>query len=126
MTLTAGAGLSPRAEDTSEYRSLVEAARLGDAAAFTALYARFARMVHGILLSRVQRMDVEDLVQDVFVTALQQCSAPFEIPQRFPAGWPPSLEIVRRTMRGARRSWPIAGRSCGADARRIGSRVCDG
>lgn len=57
----------PQASDDS---SLVLAAREGDRAAFGALYARYARMVHGILLSRVPPNDVDDLVQDVFLRAL--------------------------------------------------------
>jgi RNA polymerase sigma-70 factor (ECF subfamily) len=50
--------------------SLVLAARDGDRAAFGSLYARYARMVHGILLARVPASDVDDLVQDVFLRAL--------------------------------------------------------
>jgi RNA polymerase sigma-70 factor, ECF subfamily len=50
--------------------SLVLAAREGDRAAFGGLYARYARMVHGILLARVPASDVDDLVQDVFLRAL--------------------------------------------------------
>jgi RNA polymerase sigma-70 factor, ECF subfamily len=50
--------------------SLVLAAREGDRAAFGGLYARYARMVHGILLARVPANDVDDLVQDVFLRAL--------------------------------------------------------
>ena len=50
--------------------SLVLAAREGDRAAFGGLYARYARMVHGILLARVPGSDVDDLVQDVFLRAL--------------------------------------------------------
>ena len=50
--------------------SLVLAAREGDRAAFGGLYARYARMVHGILLARVPAPDVDDLVQDVFLRAL--------------------------------------------------------
>jgi RNA polymerase sigma-70 factor, ECF subfamily len=50
---------------------LVEAARRGDRAAFGTLYVRFAPMVHGVLLARVPRSDVDDLVQEVFVAALQ-------------------------------------------------------
>ncbi|MGH9887946.1 MAG: RNA polymerase sigma factor [bacterium] len=49
---------------------LEEAARRGDRAAFGQLYVRFAPLVHGILLARVPRGDVEDLVQEVFVAAL--------------------------------------------------------
>src|SRR5919204_1859666 len=48
---------------------LVRAAREGDRAAFSSLYERYARVVHGLLLARVGRNDVEDLVQDVFLTA---------------------------------------------------------
>src|ERR1700739_3027956 len=50
--------------------SLVRAAQSGDRAAFGLLYARYSRMVHGILLARVPFSDVDDLVQDVFVQAL--------------------------------------------------------
>jgi len=48
---------------------LVRAARDGERAAFAALYDRYARVVHGVLLARVSRDDVEDLVQDVFLAA---------------------------------------------------------
>lgn len=50
----------------------VQAARAGDRAAFGRLYDRYARMVHGILLSRAPRTDVDDLVHDVFLTALRR------------------------------------------------------
>ena len=50
----------------------VRAARGGDRAAFACLYGRYARMVHGILLARGPRDDVEDLVQDVFLQALRE------------------------------------------------------
>jgi RNA polymerase sigma-70 factor (ECF subfamily) len=48
---------------------LVKAAREGDRAAFATLYDRYARVVHGLLLARVSRDEVEDLVQDVFLSA---------------------------------------------------------
>ena len=41
----------------------------GDQDAFARLYADYVRMVHAILLGRVPRRDVDDLVQDVFVAA---------------------------------------------------------
>ena len=41
----------------------------GDESAFAELYARYARMIHGVLLARVPRADVDDLVQEVFLTA---------------------------------------------------------
>jgi RNA polymerase sigma-70 factor (ECF subfamily) len=48
----------------------VEAARDGDRAAFGRLYVLYGRMVHGVLLARVPRDDVDDLVQEVFLKAL--------------------------------------------------------
>jgi RNA polymerase sigma-70 factor (ECF subfamily) len=53
---------------------LVLAAQKGDRAAFGGLYARYARMVHGILLARVPANEVDDLVQDVFLRALPRVS----------------------------------------------------
>jgi RNA polymerase sigma-70 factor (ECF subfamily) len=58
------------APETAVDTSLVLAAREGDRAAFGGLYARYARMVHGILLARVPGGEVDDLVQDVFLRAL--------------------------------------------------------
>ena len=60
---------SPAAQTTDD-ALLVLAARGGDRTAFGDLYARYARMVHGILLARVPACDVDDLVQDVFLRAL--------------------------------------------------------
>jgi RNA polymerase sigma-70 factor, ECF subfamily len=70
---------------------LVEAARAGDRAAFGELYTRFARMVHGILLTRGARIDVDDLVQDVFVIAMQRLRG-LRDPQAFGA-W---LAVIAR------------------------------
>jgi len=50
--------------------ALVLSAQDGDRNAFGALYQRYSRMVHGILLARVPRQVVEDLLQDVFLQAL--------------------------------------------------------
>jgi RNA polymerase sigma-70 factor (ECF subfamily) len=60
---------SPAPEPAGD-SALVHAARQGDRAAFGSLYARYARMVHGILLARVPASDVDDLVQDVFLRAM--------------------------------------------------------
>jgi RNA polymerase sigma-70 factor, ECF subfamily len=53
----------------AEDARLVRAARGGDSSAFERLYERYGRVVHGLLLARTKRDDVEDLVQDVFLTA---------------------------------------------------------
>ena len=47
----------------------IRAVANGDHDAFSRLYADYSRMVHAVLLGRVPRRDVDDLVQDVFVTA---------------------------------------------------------
>lgn len=52
--------------------ALVIAARAGDRAAFDRLFRRYARMVHGVLLARARPREVEDLMQDVFVTAIEK------------------------------------------------------
>ncbi len=54
---------------TAEDGRLVRAAREGDRSAFAVLYDRYARLVHGLLLARVARDEVDDLVQDVFLSA---------------------------------------------------------
>jgi RNA polymerase sigma-70 factor (ECF subfamily) len=58
--------------EASEDDGLVRAAAEGDRPAFGELYLRYARMVHAILLARVPPGDAEDLVQDVFISAMRQ------------------------------------------------------
>lgn len=53
----------------------VEAARRGDRAAFGRLFRAFAPLVHGVLLARVRPAEAEDLMQDVFVAALERLDA---------------------------------------------------
>lgn len=64
--------VSELVEAKGNLAALVCAAQNGDRAAFGVLYERYARMVHGILLSHVGFADAEDLVQDVFIRAMQQ------------------------------------------------------
>jgi RNA polymerase sigma-70 factor, ECF subfamily len=71
--------------DSSTDDALVRAAQTGDRSAFGLLYARYARMVHGILLSRVPLADVDDLVQDVFLQAMPRLHTLRDV-SRFP-GW---------------------------------------
>jgi RNA polymerase sigma-70 factor, ECF subfamily len=53
----------------AEDADLVRGAQRGDRPSFDALYHRYARVIHGVLLSRVPADEAEDLVQDVFLTA---------------------------------------------------------
>jgi RNA polymerase sigma-70 factor (ECF subfamily) len=63
---------SQHAVPSADDAALVGDARAGDRIAFGRLYDRYARMVHGILLARVPRQAVDDLVQDVFLLALRR------------------------------------------------------
>lgn len=51
---------------------LVRAVLDGDREAFAILYGQFAPLVHGILLARVPRPEVQDLVQDIFLHAYRK------------------------------------------------------
>lgn len=75
----------PTAEVRLEEAALVRAAQGGDRTAFGSLYEQYSRMVHGILIAHVSYTDAEDLVQDVFLRAMQQLSALRE-PAAF-GGW---------------------------------------
>lgn len=63
---------STAAECPLEKAGLVRAAQGGDRSAFGALYEQYARMVHGILVAHVPYSEAEDLVQEVFIRAMQQ------------------------------------------------------
>lgn len=63
---------APLVAEASHDAALAAAARQGDRSAFAALYARYAPMVHGMLLARVPAVEVDDLVQDVFLQALRR------------------------------------------------------
>jgi len=56
----------------SEEALLVKAVRNGEQEAFAKLYSLYAPLVHGILLARVPWGEVDDLVQDVFLVALNK------------------------------------------------------
>jgi RNA polymerase sigma-70 factor (ECF subfamily) len=64
--------LTLMAAGTTEDDGLIEAAANGDRSAFGELYVRHARMVHAILLARVPPRDAEDLVQEVFLSAMNR------------------------------------------------------
>ncbi len=71
--------------------SVVIAAQHGDRSAFAELYAAYRRTVRGILLSRVPFGDVDDLVQDVFILAMERLPS-----LREPAAFPGWLATVAR------------------------------
>lgn len=71
--------------EISEDSRLVAAARVGDRTAFGRLYERHARLVHGVLLAHAPFAEVDDLVQDVFLTAMRRLDS-LRDPDAF-AGW---------------------------------------
>jgi RNA polymerase sigma-70 factor (ECF subfamily) len=73
------------AGQAAEDGKLVRSALGGDVTAFSRLYERYGRVVHGLLLARVARDEVEDLVQDVFLTAWRRL-ADLRDPAAF-GGW---------------------------------------
>jgi RNA polymerase sigma-70 factor (ECF subfamily) len=77
---------------SDELTGLVIAAQRGDRAAFDQLYRAHARMVHGVLMARIPRADVDDLVQDVFILAMQRLTS-LRTPAAF-GGW---LAAIART-----------------------------
>ena len=107
QAVTAWGETEPRDDD-----SLVSAARDGDRAAFGRLYDRYARMVHGILLSRVPPREVDDLVQEVFLLALRQLHALRDI-SRFGA-WLATItrnranDYFRRTIPNGKLTEPVS------------------
>lgn len=52
--------------------ALVKAVLAGDRDGFNRLYVLYAPLVHGILLARVPRTEVDDLVQDIFLHAFRK------------------------------------------------------
>ncbi len=51
---------------------LVERVCAGDKDAFDEFYKKLSPMVHGIVLARVPRDEVDDIVQDVFISAYEK------------------------------------------------------
>ena len=80
--------------------ALVRAAQSGDVPAFESLYSRYMPVVHGILLGRMAALDVDDIVQEVFIAAYQKLRMLRE-PAAF-AGW--IARIARNRAEDSRRS----------------------
>jgi RNA polymerase sigma-70 factor, ECF subfamily len=94
---------------------LIRASQAGDQRAFAELHARYAKMVHAILLARLPPADAEDQVQEVFLTAwtkLTQLDDPAQL-----GGWLAAIarnravECLRRRRptEPLRADWPEVG-----------------
>jgi RNA polymerase sigma-70 factor (ECF subfamily) len=82
---------------------LVRAAQTGDRGAFAELYARYTRLVHGVLMAHAPWAEVEDLVQDVFLTAMERLTGLNE-PAAF-GGWVSAI-ARNRAVDASRRQRP--------------------
>jgi len=61
-----------QSQETPIEAVLVKAVLSGDRDGFARLYDLYAPLVHGILLSRVPRAEVDDMVQDIFFHAFKK------------------------------------------------------
>lgn len=97
------------------HADLVRAAQAGDRDAYGQLYCRFARAVQAVLLARLPRPLVDDLVQDVFLQAMTKLRELRE-PAAF-GGWICTLarrraaDHYRRSASEAPLAEPLAGES---------------
>jgi RNA polymerase sigma-70 factor, ECF subfamily len=72
MVLSAVARPLESERSAEEDAALVRLAANGDREAFQALHERYAPTVHGLVLARAPRDVADDLIQDVFLMALQR------------------------------------------------------
>jgi RNA polymerase sigma-70 factor (ECF subfamily) len=79
------------AQQTPPDLALVETARAGQPDAFGRLYGSYAPLVHGILMARVPRDEVDDLLQDVFLSAFRKLHT-----LRDPSAFGPWLAMIAR------------------------------
>ena len=72
LLLTPEATAAEQPQEIAVEAVLVKAVLAGDREGFARLYDLYAPLVHGILLSRVPRAEVDDLVQDIFLHAFKK------------------------------------------------------
>jgi RNA polymerase sigma-70 factor (ECF subfamily) len=72
LLMTAEAHAAEQPQEMPVEAVLVRAVLSGDRDGFARLYDLYAPLVHGILLSRVPRVEVDDLVQDIFLHAFKK------------------------------------------------------
>lgn len=87
----AAASMPSAPTETAAWLAWVEAARGGDRAAFGRLHRQFGRVVHGLLLARVDPSSADDLTQEVFISAWQRLHE-----LREARAWPGWLSAIAR------------------------------
>jgi len=91
MLLMTGAFRSPQTIDEPIEQTLVRAVLDGEHDRFGRLYELYAPLVHGVLLARVPRDEVDDLVQDIFMHALKKLHT-----LRKPTAFGPWIAMIAR------------------------------
>lgn len=91
MLLMTGAFRSPQTIDEPIEQTIVRAVLEGEHDRFGRLYEMYAPLVHGVLLARVPRDEVDDLVQDIFLHALRKLHT-----LRNPAAFGPWIAMIAR------------------------------
>src|SRR5881396_1637094 len=82
---------APKIEEQPVEVMLVKAVLDGERDRFARLYEMYAPLVHGILLARVPRDEVDDLVQDIFLHALKKLHT-----LRDPRAFAPWIAMIAR------------------------------
>jgi len=72
LTTQADSLVEPLRDDKPLEVIVIKAVLEGDNDQFGRLYDRYGPLIHGILLARVPRSEVDDLVQDIFLHALRK------------------------------------------------------
>ena len=72
MTAQAKSSIAERSVETVPEAALVEAVLAGNRDMFGRLYQLYAPLVHGVLLARLPRSEVDDMVQDIFLHAFRK------------------------------------------------------
>ena len=72
MTAQAKPSIAEQSVETAPEAALIEAVLSGNRDMFARLYQLYAPLVHGVLLARLPRSEVEDMVQDIFLHAFRK------------------------------------------------------
>jgi len=91
MLLMTGTFRSPETIDEPIEQTIVRAVLRGEHDRFGRLYEMYAPLVHGVLLARVPRDEVDDLLQDIFLHAMRKLHT-----LRNPTAFGPWIAMIAR------------------------------
>jgi RNA polymerase sigma-70 factor (ECF subfamily) len=91
MLLMTGTFRSPQTTDEPIEQTIVRAVLEGEHDRFGRLYEIYAPLVHGVLLARVPRDEVDDLLQDIFLHAMRKLHT-----LRNPTAFGPWIAMIAR------------------------------